>query len=250
MKGIKYFLIVILSFAFGSQLQAQDGKRDRIVLKDGSIIVGEIIQYESGKELLFKLEMTGDTLTINESKIYKVIFSGEPLKKRKEFKPFELRSSKGYFEFSTLFMFGKDFNGKGFRASYSYSFNPLVNISLNFSLDKYEQEFDASVATISLGYRSYLDLNKIQPFVGLDAGYGFARAEGIFARVMEKEGGLMYNPYIGLQFGLANKSALSISFGYRYQKAFYLIENYDGDIVSLDHKLRRVSLNLSFFSYL
>jgi len=248
MKFIKQLTTLLFTLLLSIQLNGQKDTHDRIVLKDGSIIVGEIVLYESGKDMRFVLKMNGDTISIKQGDIYKVGFYGEEVTAQKKRKKFDIKKPGATLEFSNILFFSKDYSGKGFRLSYLQAFSPQFNIGLNINLDKFDQEQNVSIIGVSLGYRYYHDFNKIQAYAGVNLGYGFAREGGVFFQVLEKKGGLLAKPYVGVQIGLNHRAAVSFSLGYKYQEAEYTFADYDGDIIYYDWKLRRITLGLNFYT--
>lgn len=144
-------------------------------------------------------------------------------------KPFK-RSYTNHTEIGVLL--GKSFGGVTAKANVSLqSFNgirltPKLAVGGIVGLDWYAS---AQVIPVGVGVRgTVFKAKKLNPFYGLDAGYGL-----MFASTKQENekisGGLMLNPSVGMRVALGGGNALTWSIGWKHQSTYSSIDNF-GDV--------------------
>jgi hypothetical protein len=125
-----------------------------------------------------------------------------------------------------------------------YQFSRMVGVGLGVSYDAYDLEDGESILSVFGHYRGYLTKSIVAPYLGLNAGYGFALANKSQG-VTTAEGGWMIHPEVGLRLGATEKSNFTISLGYRLQGAYYVQERpFNGNIEYRDVTYQRFLFSL------
>ncbi|MEM1216441.1 MAG: hypothetical protein AAGJ82_12190 [Bacteroidota bacterium] len=138
-------------------------------------------------------------------------------------------------------------NSVGFNLQHIYGqqFSRMVGVGLGLSYDAYDLEDGESILTPFVHYRGFLNQKNVSPYVAANAGYGFAllrREQG----VIQADGGIMFNPEVGLRLGGAEKANFMMGLGMRMQKAYYVTEEpFSGNIIYRDLWYRRIMMNIS-----
>lgn len=97
-----------------------------------------------------------------------------------------------------------------------YKFNNRFSAGVTVGLDWYTSY---QVVPIEAGFRlDFPSKKRVSLYFGLDAGYGFMWLQNPPTNYTY-QGGFTYNPSVGLKIDLGKDSFLSISIGYKYQKA-------------------------------
>lgn len=237
-----------------------------ITLNDGTVYQGIIKSYSPEGEMRIELE-TGTLAIVMDTEVKEITYDMPGPKRGSEYVTKEPNADKPVFErrkpvyefkeegwFNTTsfaFSFGKreregdaiffDPNFQevtvtqsaiGFNIQHimGYQFNRLVGAGLGVSYDAYDMEDGESILSVFGHYRGYLSKSIVAPYIGLNAGYGFAltnKNQG----VMTAEGGWMFHPEAGLRLGATEKSNFTIGLGYRLQEAYYVQERpFNGNI--------------------
>jgi hypothetical protein len=237
-----------------------------ITLNDGTVHKGVIKSYSPEGEMRIQLKTTRYTIFIMDTEVKEITYEIPSAKRGSEYLAKEPNADKPSFErrkpvyefqeegwFNTTsfaFSFGKreredvPFFDPGFddvavtqsaigfniQHIMGYQFNRLVGAGLGASFDAYDLEDGESILSIFGHYRGYLSRSIVAPYLGLNAGYGFAltnKNQG----VTTAEGGWMIHPEVGLRLGATEKSNFTISLGYRLQDAYYVQERpFNGNI--------------------
>lgn len=237
-----------------------------VTLHDGTVHQGIIKSYSPEGEIRIQLKTTRYTVIVMDTEVKEITYQ-MPRAKQSEYQVEESNVDKPAFErrkpvyefqeegwFNTTsfaFSFGKrerdndaiffdpDFqevtvtqSAIGFNIQHimGYQFNRLVGAGLGVSYDAYDLEDGESILSVFGHYRGYLSRSIVAPYLGLNAGYGFAltnKNQG----VVTAEGGWMIHPEVGLRLGATEKSNFTIGLGYRLQDAYYVQERpFNGNI--------------------
>lgn len=250
-----------------------------VTLNDGTVYEGTIKSYSPEGEIRVALR-SGTQITIMDTELKEITYEMPHPKRGSEYLPekpatgkptFERRKpvyefqEEGWFNTTSFaFSFGKRerdediFFSPGFeRASVSqsaigfniqhimgYQFSRMLGVGLGVSYDAYDLEDRESVLSVFAHYRGYLSKSIVAPYLGLNAGYGFALANKSQG-VVTAEGGWMIHPEIGLRLGATSKSNFTLGLGYRLQDAYYVQElPFNGNIEYRDVTYQRFMFSL------
>lgn len=92
-------------------------------------------------------------------------------------------------------------------------FNGVLSMGLTAGLDEY---FGLHVVPIAVGTRGVLPGRKVSPYLGVDVGYGFTWLEKRTASESH-DGGMVFNPAIGLRWKAGGKDRYLVNVGYKRQ---------------------------------
>lgn len=236
-----------------------------VTLNEGTVYQGIIKSYSPEGEIQIRLK-TGTQISLMDTEVKEITYEMPRPKRGSEYLPEKVATDKPTFErrkpvyefkeegwFNTTsfaFSFGKreqeevPFFNPGFEEYYvtqsavgfniqhivGYQFSRMLGAGLGVSFDAYDLEDSESVLSVFGHYRGYLSKSIVAPYLGLNAGYGFAltnKSQG----VKTAEGGWMFHPEVGLRLGATAKSNFTIALGYRFQDAYYVQERlFNGDI--------------------
>lgn len=218
MKYIATALIAMFLIT-GMYAQTESEYRDLVVLKNGSKLYGSLIDYKPGEALVLKLK-NGSVLSFNDDYITKVeVYSGT-VKSKTEYSfntgaiyhSLGLKSIPGgsrYQEYPSL--------GLGFQYSIGYSFSNLFFLGAGLGVDHYNYGFDEVFFPVFIDFSSYFRKKPVSPFIRFQGGYSMIYSKN--ENLIDKAGGLMMNPAIGLKF--QGKYGINYLFdiGLKYQDA-------------------------------
>lgn len=229
-----------------------------VTLNDGTVYEGTIKSYSPEGEMSIRLK-SGRLVLILDTDVKEIAYEMPSTKQESEYLPeksgadkptFERRKpvyefqEEGWFQNTSFaFSFGKrerdeviffnpgfeDANvtqsAIGFNVQHimGYQFSRMLGVGLGVSYDAYDLEDRESVLSVFAHYRGYLSKSIVAPYLGLNAGYGFALANKSQG-VVTAEGGWMIHPEIGLRLGATSKSNFTLGLGYRLQDAYYVQE--------------------------
>lgn len=236
-----------------------------VTLNDGTVYQGIIKTYSQEGEMRIELQ-SGTLVALMGTEVKEITYEMPRPKRGSEYLPEKAATDKPTFErrkpvyefkeegwFNTTsfaFSFGKreqeevPFFDPGFEEYYvtqsavgfnvqhiiGYQFSRMLGAGLGVSFDAYDLEDSESVVSIFGHYRGYLSKSIVAPYLGLNAGYGFALANKSQG-VTKAEGGWMIHPEVGLRLGATAKSNFTIGLGYRLQEAYYVQERpFNGNI--------------------
>lgn len=236
-----------------------------VTLNDGTVYEGYIKSYSPDGEMRVKLK-SGTIAVLMDTEIKEITYNMPRPKRGSEYLPekpdtdkpaFERRKptydfrEEGWFNTTSFaFSFGKRERAEqffftpgfeertitqsaiGFNIQHimGYQFKRMVGVGLGMSYDAYDLEDGESILSVFGHYRGYLSKSIVAPYLGLNAGYGFALANKSQG-VTTAEGGWMIHPEVGLRLGANEKSNFTIGLGYRLQDAYYVQERpFNGNI--------------------
>jgi hypothetical protein len=244
--------IFILVFSFG-YVFAQDGRRAKIVLKNGNKLVGGSITAFDEKTLKFSIDDQDDIL-IRYDLIKKIHFKGsgnidDDFADKIGSKP-TLKTKSFYHQLEGTLLFGQENTSVGLQTINGYQFTKYIGTGLGVGLNKYGNYVTLPVYAQIKGY---LLEQKVSPFYFGDIGYGFAwksaNADDYFD-VMNVTGGLYWQLGLGYQINFY-KSSMTFSFGYINQDSrseYTYLRPWDiGDVEVTERRiLRRVAFSVGF----
>ncbi len=239
-KLIKFAALVIFFFAF-QNLDAQEGRnyKDRVFLKQGSVLVGSISNYVPGDSIVLTLN-SGQQITIQDQQIKKVVMAHSKGGLQVVHSPMKVNRLYQETEFSFL----ANANGMGYSVSYGvlYQKDDRIAFGGGIGLDNYYAATAREIFPLYANARYNLSTINSAPFIGLKLGYGIAPKRPS-ENIMEANGGLMTNPYFGIRLG-SQGLIINLFAGLKFQKVDYVIEN-NWDSIREDIFHRRLQIGIS-----
>jgi len=188
------------------------------------MIIGEIVEKLEGKPYKIKLD-NGVIIEVWEQEVHRM----RPLTSGRISEmaiPFEKPAYKWGFSAEVSGMSNTRFNigSPGISTALAVSAHRYINYHLalgvgtgifNFDLDSRRQ-----LIPVNADIKWRFAKNNSTPFIQLKAGYSLA-SNNFIAGLIDKEGGLFYNPFLGYEFGVKNKISWTIGLGVVLQKAYY-----------------------------
>jgi len=218
-------IFLIFSFLYlisgNNLLFAQKTKADVVYLKNGTILYGSIIQFDSVKGMRIN----------NDCGSYLFHFQDIDSVKTNYKKISNSQKSKGYYNLTSVgLLFGE--GGNGFQPLPSltmvngYQIDKHWSAGLGFGFEFYEFSVFPVFAQGTYVFKN----DKISPFISLKSGYTFP-----IHRSTDKDnglpwktfGGIAVNPEIGIKVDIGDKNAFICSLGYHYQKLSFEDNYYD-----------------------
>ncbi len=228
MKYINNYIAIIILIFISAQINAQNSNisKDKLVLKNGSIIYGKLLNYNPAKTIEFKLA-DNTVLSIPDSNIVSIqtnYISGQndmPDNNTKRFYSYVAFNLSPGNSIANNRWYGSTISGTGIGAEYT----------MQFRLSKYVfSGFGAGIQTYNtiekaVFYPVYADImtlvksSKTTPFFRVQLGYS-AVSSSNEDYLTGYKGGLMFNPAFGIKFGTKNLD-YTLDFNYKYQKASF-----------------------------
>lgn len=223
---MKTIFVLFFSLLLSHGIMGQTTPSSRIVLlKDGSLLKGIVLEENNNGTLKIALK-SGDELeipyalvqSIKKDKHQEVVFSNGTKSKTKGFYQFiQFGLLPGYSnEEQDQFLWG--LTG---RYTTAYRFHSLLSVGAGVGADYYNQFMLPLFGQVS----GHFFKKAVSPYYSFSAGYSFPFQ--LKEDLIEKKGGLMVNPAIGLRIARA-KYVFSIDGGYQIQKATAFREDWGG----------------------
>ncbi len=214
-KIVLLTLFVLTSLMSYSQVEVKSYK-DKVITKNGSLIVGHIVSYDPDETVQIELK-NGNVLTFSSQQLKKVIMHSGKSKDQ----GLPLKTGRIYNETQFSFLTGVSGTGLSIAHNVMYQHNKYLAGGIGIGLDNYYAAPGRDIYPVFANVKYTLMNNYNAPYIGMKAGYGMAfkrEDEDIF----EAKGGLMLNPYVGLRVG---SRGLMFNFfaGLKFQKADYEI---------------------------
>ena len=238
---MKYVLILLGFIANVGLIVGQSNidraQRDTLELRNGVILFGNIESITEEGTLCFSSE--GYTYYFHERKI-KNIYNGNELTYKKNTRSINERL--WFLQFFNAIHFGADGSGASSQLKLEYLFNHHAVVFAGIGVDNYNFTRMRNLYALSVGYKSYLFDRKNTPFISFATGYGFA-FKNIDNGVIEANGGLLFNPALGLRFGTGDL-IITTQLGLKFQNAQYTYSGWRGDFIYEDRRYQRVELGI------
>jgi len=231
---------------------------DVVYLKDGSVLRGQILEYQQGENIRFSMR-SGEML-IQEEEIERIVQEPEnPLflgliKRQKKDKVYDFRE-KGFYATAVFALLpgGGDQRseiGLSVQSSFGHQFNRLFGAGIGISIDGYANGIGGDTfLPLFAEVRGYLFKKIGTPYWSLAGGYGFPlrlNTNTTNEQIRRFEGGYMLHPVIGYRFTADRSVNMTIDVGYKFQKALSEREFwFNGDFETRDVLYRRLSLRMS-----
>jgi hypothetical protein len=253
---MKISLLVLAMFA-GLALSAQNGKKDVVYLKNGSVIRGTIVLNDPGK--MIKLKTSDRSLWV---------FKYDQIDSIKHPQRVTIPSKTGYFNLTEL----------GVLVGNANSLNKAPLTVMNISSWKFPGNFSTGIGVgveffnetylpVVADFRYFIREHGPLPFVSLQAGYsipmggsytqqnyyygydiavmpGISPTPAPTVVDMSARGGFLVNPSIGIQTQLNENLALVFSAGYRYMR--YNYGKHDNYKLEVDYNRLSLKVGLLF----
>lgn len=223
---MKYILLILWMSL--SSLMAQESKQEpflsKVYIKEGSIYVGQILQYsDSSLNILLR---EGILLSIPLSTIKKII-QLEDYPKIQQVAPY-LFKEKGWYQINYLSAFGgsNEYNevavGAGFNTLFGYMYSRYFGIGIGLGMNHYAQDIPINFFPIYSEIRSYFYGKQTAYYGTMAAGYGFASTSNK-NNLYDLNGGLMLHPALGIRFGGKKHFNVCLDVGLQMQKTNYKV---------------------------
>jgi len=194
--------------------------RDKLILKNGNKIIGQLIDYKYGDKITIQL-ISGSTLIFPDSIIEKLeTFSSKP-EKNYNFKP---KGIYYYFGFNFIPNGGSEFSipssGLGVEFATGYRFNQYFSTGLGFGVETFNEGFGEFFFPVYIDFISFLKKSYVSPFIRLQAGYSFIKTTNEY--ISESNGGVLLNPAFGIRFSAKKSVDYTLDVNFKYQKANFV----------------------------
>lgn len=236
---ITWFLIC------GTYAQTEPEYKDLIILKNGSQIYGELIDYQAGESVVVKLK-NGSVLSFGEDFVTRVeVYAG----KEKHKTEYSFKTHEVYHGFNVNTMPGgnkyQDYPTLGFGMQYSagYSFSNFAIVGAGLGIDYYDYGFDEIFFPFFIDFSAFIRKKPNSPFARFQLGYSTVYSKN--ENLIDKAGGFMMSPSFGLKF--QGKYGINYLFdiGLKYQGAKFTFSDqwwWNSAVVNRDIKLIRTTL--------
>lgn len=243
--------------------KAETATTDWVILKNGSVFKGQIVQewssgltlqLENGSRIQFSnleiKEVQHDQPALAASapraQDYKYITYAERQRARQQY-AFRERGWYNYTAFGLLngVYDGLTRVGVGLHSVTGYQFNRWLGAGLGLGFDAFNIVEQEQTLSVFAEGRSYLLKKRNSPFVSLGAGYGFA-FKNPSVDIVRAEGGLRFHPAIGLRLGAYKHMNMTMDLGYVFQSATFVQETtfFDPRTETKDITYRRLTLRI------
>lgn len=246
-------ILILLMIVLGSiQLFAQNKNipNDKLMLKDGSILYGQILNYEIGGNIEFKLN-SGRILTFSSNEIKKIEMHSD--EKETIQAKYEFKHEVYYNNFSASMISGSSSannsillfrTGVGLYYALGYRYNDFLSVGLGTGIETYSYGLRELFVPIHFDYMAFLKKSKVSPFVRLQAGYGFLASAD--ENVIEKNGGLNFCTGFGIKYPGYDSLDYLFDINFKYQKAYFVYHTntWSDQISYRDIIFRRISFRI------
>lgn len=253
---MKYIAIISLLLSLSQVLTAQHTKGE-VVLKNGDVITGSIVQQNIGQGVTIQT-MDGEIIRIEESEIKQITQSTQ--KVNTSIRGIYIRQ-KGFYQ---RFSFGMGFTEgtriwDGRRTQFvsttlemvsGIRFSPKVNIGLGLGGTFFGD--GTSVVPLYVDFRGDWDLrganSAVVPHYFLDLGYGFAGSQGWDRNYERYEGGLFMHGGLGLKFRSRGRAEWTLTAGLRRQNVYeeYTLWNDQNTVIEGNRAKQSLEFQLGF----
>ncbi|MDQ3016162.1 MAG: hypothetical protein M3R25_05510 [Bacteroidota bacterium] len=233
------------------QVQDSSNLVDVVYLKDGSTLMGRIIQWDMDRGMDFQLS-TGATIAISKADIKKVTqntspeFEGIPVDSVTTYvrtpKIYNFRE-RGWYNTTSGFFNLSFSGGAGVHHAMGYRFNRLLGVGVGTGVETHDFDFVRRFIPVYVEARGFLLPKKISPYYALKIGWGFALKDDVSGTVAAK-GGFHFSPEVGVRFG-AGEVSYYLGLEYKLQNGSFTWNGWDfsGGTLVTDHiSYRRIEL--------
>jgi hypothetical protein len=223
---------IVLIFFFNTALHGQHEKRMQdqsnhyiIYLEDGSILQGELINWEQNGNLELRLP-NGNMIKLDAEQVKKVVDSQVKRKVLEEY----VFEEKGFYSLLRFQLIapnggdrGGDKPGAGVNFSYGYQFNQFLGLGLGLGYHRYIFDTGEDIVPVFADIIGYISKSNTSPFYHVSVGYGIGITNEDYD-IIEADGGLYLHPSIGIRWG-TKKIKWLVDIGYIFQNAAFTYGN-------------------------
>ncbi len=220
---INLFAITAFLLLYAAQLKAQQNDfSDKVYLKNGSLIVGKIIQYAPNDTLKVQIG-SGQIVPFGHDQVKKIVmFSALKDKSFRTEKPYEFKEQGLYDALSLSGNFGRNAirtqRGIGIQNVVGYQFNRLVGTGIGVGYDSYYlNNGESNVVSVFGEYRGYLGKRNTSEYWTLAAGFG-QPIDSKSDNFTNLKGSFMVQPTVGFRFGASRRYNFFADLGFRLQQ--------------------------------
>lgn len=229
-------VILFLSlFIIGSMLQAQE-QHATITFKDGSRMIGELHKLDS--DSVWINSGIHGLRSYHTNHVASLVFS-----KVDGFDKPEFRRQNYQIAMEASLMINRDRLSPSIQIIALKQVHKLIYAGIGTGVNVFDYDREEISYPIFLSGKLYLRDKVLSPFLQMNLGYAFAQANEDFG-ITNAEGGLMYNPRVGVEFGSKYLSA-NIFAGMKFQKLAYDFIVWNGEIRETKNH-RRIEVGASF----
>lgn len=253
MKHHFFKLLLLLLVPLSIQVHAQINQRAKIVLKNGIIVNGGIVESFDDKFLKVSID-SSNIILIRYDHMKRIIFKGKVNTEGASEEILMLQPSLNiesfYHEFRGGLLIGEENTSFTVQTINGYQFSKYLGTGLGLGVNKYGNYITLPIyATV----KGYLYDKKVSPFYYGDIGYGFAwqtnKNETTFG-LDNVQGGLYWQLGLGYQINF-HQSAMVFSLGYLNQTStanYTYFRGWDISDVEISERriLRRFAISIGF----
>jgi len=220
---MRHLFIICFLTTLGYLLNAQESiseeKLVTVKLTDGSVINGEIIEWNFGETLILKTKWNPN-FKIPSYRIDKVI------EKSAKGKTYNFKEEGLYFTFTNSFiranpgLRANGSNGLGFSFSAGKKINRFLLLGAGAGFDHYIWNTGEKILPVFIEAQGFFQQTNESLFYKVQIGKGFAFTDEDYG-ITKANGGLMIHPSLGLRIG-HNRVKTTFAVGYKFQNANFI----------------------------
>jgi hypothetical protein len=232
----KYRLVLFSSlFFFGFALNAQD-QNATITFKDGSRMVGGLHQMDPDS-IWIDSEIHG-LRSYSRADVVSFIFGEERDVVKSEFYRQDYQVA-----LEASIMINRDHLSPAIQLVALKKMSKLVYAGIGTGVNFFDYDRDEISYPVFVSGKLYLRERVVSPFIQLNLGYAFGQSSEDFG-ISNVDGGMMYNPRVGVEFGSQHVSA-NIFAGMKFQELAYDFLVWNGELRETKN-YRRFEIGASF----
>jgi len=234
---MRFLFNIMLSITCCSTLLAQDINKAIIVMKSGSILEAQIVEWNSNEQLVLLSEGIMDIITISQRDIHKIFPSGEMDAKLLSEKAIFLNNIASHKDYNfphtgfyatakAQFITGNEgdranaINGFGVSVSAGHRFTRMLGVGGGIGYDQFIWNSGEEMIPVFAELNGFLTPSLTSLFYNIQAGYSIALSDERYA-IESAKGGMMIYPSVGVRFGSA-ENKITLDIGYKFQNATYI----------------------------
>ena len=239
MKSHKFAVTFLLMY-FYFLAYAQTPATDKIYLKNGSVLVGKIIEYQPKDSVVFQIQ-NGNTMTFPSNLVKKVKMYSES----EVAKMYTFRQNTFYTRSQLSVLYKKDNSGISFSQSVGYQFRHWLAVGAGLGIDNYRLEQGNNLMPVFLELRTFLLKQNLSPYFSLRVGHSFAFEDKSIGQT-EAKGDYFINPTIGYRLG-TGFPYVDIFCGVKFQKTQYeTLDSWSKSHFNITYRRYDIGLAMTF----
>lgn len=228
-------LAIVTSVLFG---------QSTVLLKGNKSLSGKILQYDIGNALSLQLE-NGTEVLIRNSQIKSIIMDGKPFFEHKKIKNYVFKEKGIKYSWENTLLANASNGGAGITLSCLYQWKYFATVGLGIGYNNYNSEEMRGHIPLFIQARSYINAERISPYVDIKGGYGFSTGTSneLF---IDTKGGAFFQGMLGVRWG-TNPFTITTGIGLQLQDAYYYYNHrWNGGTVEENRQYRRLVMSLGF----